>query len=140
MNQILKTDRVTLALSLFDAFAAGDLDAWQARLVPDFTFSYPGLPSGVGINAARAYNDPFVSAFSDWKVDVHGTATSGDTVFVEMTINATHSAPLVTPEGTMPASGRRGAVKCVLVSKQRGDRIVREATYWNVPDLVAQIA
>ncbi len=140
MNQTLKTDRVRLALSLFDALATGDLDAWQSRLAPDFTFSYPGMPDGKGVDAARAYNDPFAPAFSDWKVDVHRSAISDDTVFVEMTVNATHSGPLVTPEGTLPASGRRGAVKCVLVSQQRGDRILREATYWNVPDLVAQIA
>jgi limonene-1,2-epoxide hydrolase len=140
MNQILATDRVQLALSLFNAFAAGDLRLWQDRLAPDFAFSYPGMPDGRGIDAARAYNDPFTSAFSDWKIDVHGTATAGDTVFVEMTVNATQSGPLVTPDGTLPASGRRGSVKCVLVSRQKGDRIVHESTYWNIPDLVAQIA
>jgi ketosteroid isomerase-like protein len=140
MTQTLKTDPVKLALSLFDALAAGDLGPWSARLAPEFTFAYPGMPSGKGKQAAEAYNAPFAAAFSDWKTEVHRSAVSGDTVFIEMTVQATHSAPLVTPDGTLPASGRRGAVKAVLVSKQKGDRILYEATYWNVPDLVAQIA
>lgn len=140
MNQIVATDRVSLALSLFDAFAAGDLGRWQERLAADFTFSYPGMPDGRGIDAARAYNAPFTAAFADWKIEVRNSAVSGETVFAEITINATHKGALATPAGTLPATGRRCRVECVLVSRQRGGRILRESTYWNVPDLLAQIA
>lgn len=140
MNDLKLSTDADLALSLFHAFAAGNLDAWQARLAPDFTFSYPGLPDGRGAGAARAYNQPFADAFGDWETEVHSAAQAGGTVFLEITVRATHMAPLVAPEGTLPASGRRGAVKAMLVAEIAGGQIRREATYWNVPDLVAQIA
>ena len=139
MTTILEPSRVTIANSLFDAFAAGDLRQWEARLAPDFSFDYPGMPGGKGAAAARAYNEPFNAAFSDWKTEIHSSATTGDTTFLLMTVHATLSAPLVTPAGTLPATGSRGAVKCVLVSTIRDGKIQHEATYWNVPDLLAQI-
>jgi len=131
--------RLTQALSLFNAFAAGDLDHWQRQLSPDFTFAYPGVPEGKGIAAARAYNEPFNAAFCDWDIKVHQSAVDGDTTFLLLTVQATHAKPLMTPEGTLVATGRRGAVKAVLVSKTRDGRICHEATYWNVPDLIAQL-
>ena len=139
MKELIDTDSTTLALSLFDAFAAGELDLWQNRLAPDFTFSYPGLPDGKNVAMARAYNQPFCDAFSDWQTRVHAAAVNGDTVFVDITVHCTHSKPLVTPQGTIPATHRRGAVKAVLMARIRDGLILHEATYWNVPDLMAQL-
>lgn len=140
MSANAHTDDVTLALSLFNAFAAGDLDRWQKLLTPNFTFAYPGMPEGRGADAARAYNQPFADAFSDWHTDLHHWAKSGDGIFLLITVHATHSRPLVTPAGALPPSGRRGAVKAVLFAEIVNGHIQHEATYWNVPDLVAQIA
>jgi steroid delta-isomerase-like uncharacterized protein len=140
MTTNAEADRIAFALLLFDAFAAGDLGAWEARLAPDFTFCYPGMPDGKGAAAACAYNQPFAEAFSDWKVEVHNAAIAGNVVMIEMTIHATHTGPLVSPEGTLPATHRHGAVKAALVSEISNGRIHREATYWNIPDLVMQIA
>ena len=140
MKDMTHIEMTTLARNLFDGFAKGSLDDWQAALAPDFTWCYPGMPEGRGIVAARAYNEPFNAAFTDWVTDVHAAATDGDTVFLQMTIHATHAAPLATPQGILPASGKRGAVPCVLVAKFRDGLICHEATYWNVLDLMAQIA
>jgi len=96
--------------------------------------------NGRGAEAARAYNRPFADAFSDWRTEVRHWARSGDGIFVLITVHATHSQPLATPAGTLPPSGRRGAVKAALYARIVGGRIRHEATYWNVPDLVAQIA
>lgn len=132
-------NRIRLARILFDSFATGDLSAWQGALAPDFTFSYPGLPNGNGAAEARAYNQPFLDAFTAWSTEVHASAVSGDIVFLLLTIRATLSGPLVTPGGTVPATGQRYTVPLVLVSEIRDGSITREATYWNVPDLLAQI-
>lgn len=141
MKAAHETDRIHLATTLFDAFAAGDLDRWEARLAPDFTFDYPGLPNGRGAAAARAFNEPFLAACSDWRTEVHHAATEGDWVLIQMTVTATQSGDLVSPEGTLPASGRRGSVKAAMVVEIRDDGLIHhEATYWNVPDLVKQLA
>lgn len=140
MKDMTQIEMTTLARSLFDAFAKGDLDGWQAVLSPEFTWSYPGVADGRSIAAARAYNEPFNAAFADWVTEVHSAAISGETVFLRMTVHATHAAPLVLPQGTVPPSGKRGSVPCVLVAEIRDGLIRHEATYWNVPDLMAQIA
>lgn len=139
MKDLIDGDVTTLARSLFDAFAQGDLASWEAVLAEDFTWCYPGVADGRGIAAARAYNAPFNAAFSDWVTEVHAAAVNGETVFLRMTVHATHSAPLVLPDVTLPPTGKRGAVPCVLVAEIRDGRIRHEATYWNVPDLMAQI-
>lgn len=46
MKDMTYIEMTTLARSLFDAFAKGDLDSWQAVLSPDFTWSYPGVANG----------------------------------------------------------------------------------------------
>ncbi len=38
------------------------------------------------------------------------------------------------------ASGKTGAIDGVLITTIRAGRIVREETYWNVPDLLAQVS
>lgn len=140
MKDMTYIEMTTLARSLFDAFAKGDLDSWQAVLSQDFTWSYPGVANGRGIAAARAYNEPFNAAFTDWVTDVHAAAIDGETVFLQMTVHATHAAPLALPQGSLPPTGKRGAVPCLLVAKFHDGLIVHEATYWNVPDLMAHIS
>jgi steroid delta-isomerase-like uncharacterized protein len=140
MKDLTELDRIQLARSLFDAFAAGDLDLWQSKLAEDFTFAYPGMPEGRGIAAARAYNQPFNDSFSGWWLDVRRSADNGRTVFLDMVVHATMSRALVLPEATIPASGQSGAVPCVLVADIVDGKIHHEATYWNVADLMAQIA
>ena len=93
----------------------------------------------LGAAAARAYNQPFADAFSHWMTEVHKVAVHGDTVMLEMTVYATHTGPLVTPQGSFAATGRSGAVPCAMVVQTRDGRIVHEATCWNVPDLMAQL-
>ncbi len=139
MTNAATTEQVKLARSLFDSFAAGDLDVWEAKLAPDFTFGYPGLRYGEGVDAARAYNEPFNAAFTDWDTEVHSAAVDGDTILLRMTVNATHSGALVTPEGILPPTGVRGKVEVALLAKTRGGKIVREETLWNVPELMAQL-
>ncbi len=133
------SEQITLGRSLFDAFAAGDLDSWQAKLAPDFTFGYPGLRNGSGAAAAREFNAPFNAAFSDWTTVVHCAAVDGDTILMRLIVSFTHSKPLALPYGTLDASGARCDVDVAMVVKVRDGKILREETLWNVAELVDQI-
>jgi ketosteroid isomerase-like protein len=132
-------EQITLGRSLFDAFAADDLDAWQSKLASDFTFGYPGMRDGRGAVAARAFNAPFNAAFSDWVTTVHAAAVDGDTILMRLTVSFTHSEPLVLPEGMLNASGARCDVDVAMVVVARDGKIVREETIWNVAELLDQI-
>lgn len=126
--------------ALLDAFNARDLSLWQRQLADTFTASYPGLRDCRNGEMARAFNAPFLAAFSDLHFQIHRAVADGDRAIYLWTGRGTHDGPLVTPAGTIPPSGKTGAVDGVLVSTVRDGRIVREETYWNVPDLLAQIS
>ena len=132
-------EQISLGRSLFDAFASDDLESWQSKLAPDFTFGYPGLRNGSGAAAAREFNAPFNAAFSDWNTVVHSAAVDEDTILMRLTVSFTHSKPLALPGGTLEASGARCDVDVAMVVKTRAGKIVREETLWNVAELVDQI-
>jgi ketosteroid isomerase-like protein len=132
-------EQITLARSLFDSFATGNMDAWQTKLAPDYTFGYPGMRYGEGIAAARTFNEPFNAAFTDWQTDVHYAAVDGDTTLLRLTVSFTHSSPLAMPDGVLQPKGARCNVEVAMLAKTRDGRIVREETLWNVPELLAQI-
>ena len=133
------TEQIELARTLFDSFATGNLDSWEAKLAPDFTFGYPGFRYGQGVAAARAFNEPFNAAFTDWQTDVHFAAVDGDTILLRMTVNFTHSSPLALPDGILAPKNARCKVEVAMLSQARDGKIVREETLWNVLELVAQI-
>ena len=89
---------------------------------------------------ARAFNEPFNAAFSNWQTVVHTAAVDGDTILMRMTVSFTHSNPLALPDGILQASGVRCDVEVAMLVKTRDGKIVREETLWNVPELVAQIS
>ena len=126
--------------TLLDAFNARDLSLWQRQLADTYTASYPGLRDCRNAETARAFNAPFLPAFSDLSFQVHRAVADGDCVIYTWTARGTHDGPLVTASGTLPPSGRIGAIDGVLITTLRDGRIVREETYWNVLDLIAQIS
>jgi ketosteroid isomerase-like protein len=132
-------EQIALGRSLFDAFAAGDLETWQSKLAHDFTFGYPGLRNGTGAAAAREFNTPFNAAFSDWTTVVHSAAMDGDTILMRLTVSFTHSKPLALPGGTLDALGARCDVDVAMVVTVRDGKILREETLWNVAELVDQM-
>ena len=139
MSHTATAEQISLARSLFDSFGAGNLDVWQSKLAPDFTFGYPGMRYGEGIAAARTFNEPFNAAFTDWNTVVRNAAVDGDTILMRMTVSFTHSSPLALPDGVLPPKNARCDVEVAMLVQVRDGKIVREETLWNVPELVAQI-
>jgi ketosteroid isomerase-like protein len=139
-------DITTIGRTLLDAIEAHDLGRWEAALAAEATFSYPGLrddhphPDGGGARAAaRAYNAPFLAAFSDLTFIYDRTLVAGDTVVYCWRGRGTHDGPLALPIGTVPATGRTAEVPGVLVAVVRDGKIVREETYWNPGELLTQL-
>jgi steroid delta-isomerase-like uncharacterized protein len=134
------TLRITsTATALVDGFNTRDLGIWEAQVAEDAEFSYPGFRGQRGRAAARAYNAPFLAAFSDLHFHVHQVTVDGDRSIVTLTARGTHDGPLVTPMGTFQASGKVGEVDGVFIVTTRNGVIVREETYWDRAELMAQL-
>jgi len=60
-------------------------------------------------------------------------------VIYTWTGKGTHDGPLATPTGPIPPTGKKGSIDGVLIATIKNGKIVREETYWNIPDLLAQL-
>lgn len=125
----------TLAL----AFNQRDLSIWSSQCADEAEFSYPGFRNQRGVEAARAFNATFLAAFSDLYFRVDHLTIDGDRSIACVTARGTHDGPLVTPIGTFTATGRTGEVGCVFIATTRDGLIVKEETYWDRGELMAQL-
>jgi steroid delta-isomerase-like uncharacterized protein len=125
--------------ALLDAFNTRDLDTWQAKLADTFTASYPGMREISNKDVARAYNGPFLQAFSDLSMQVTQVIADGDAVVYKWIGSGTHDGSLATPSGAIPPTGRKAAIPGVLVTTIKDGKITREETYWNQVELMAQL-
>lgn len=135
----MHTTTAPLATTLAYAFNQRDLSIWASQCADDAEFSYPGFRGQRGVEAARAYNAPFLAAFSDLHFRIDQLTIDGDRSIACVTARGTHDGPLVTPLGTFAATGRVGEVAGVFIATTRDGLIVKEETYWDRGELLAQL-
>ncbi len=75
--------------------------------------------------------------------DVKGTVTnalaSGNSVVLEITWEGTQTGPLETPDGTIPASGKRAVTPATWVFDFEGDKIKESRQYFDMVTFLSQI-
>lgn len=132
-------DNLKTALALIDSLNAHDMSGWAAKLAPGFSADYPGA-SGLNAAYARGFNEAFLPAFPDLHFDIVRSLVSGDTAVVEWTAGGTHDGPLTNAAGqTIPPTHGKGMIHGILVSDVKDGQIVRERTYWDQMELLAQL-
>ena len=90
--------------------------------------------------------EKIVELFKGWKTafpDAVGTVTSaiasGNKAALEVTWKGTHTGPLETPEGTLPASGKRQETPAAIFLTFEGDKIKESRHYFDSMTLLKQI-
>jgi predicted ester cyclase len=94
-----------LVHELFSAIEARDYDAVKARIAADCDFRAPGVALR-GPDAFLSWERPFLDAFPDLHHHLGPVIASGDGIAYELVVHGTHTEPLATPEGQLPATGR----------------------------------
>ena len=94
------SDRYTDAINAHDAEAIGALYA------DDGVFNEPA-GEFQGPEAIAEHWGRLFAAFPDLSGGDEFKAESGDTAINEWSVSGTHSGPMETPEGTIPATGKR---------------------------------
>jgi steroid delta-isomerase-like uncharacterized protein len=79
------------------------------------------------------------TAFPQGTAEVTNQIAQGDHVTSEVVYKATHTGPLVSPTGTIPATNKPIVLKTMLVSSFRDGLIQRERTYFDQADLMRQL-
>jgi len=89
------------------AFNAHDMEAVARDAAPDIELTSPGDIKVKGPQATKEYNQNWVRAFSDARVEAKQIFSQGNAVIVEGVFTGTHDGTLKTPMGEVPATGRK---------------------------------
>ena len=131
---------VKIARAQVEDFNNGDWERMRARLASDSR--YDELGTQRKIDGA----EKIVELFKGWKQafpDAVGTVTSavasGDKAALEVTWKGTHTGPLATAEGTIPASGKRQETPAAFFFTFAGDKVKESRHYFDSLTLLKQI-
>jgi steroid delta-isomerase-like uncharacterized protein len=131
---------VKIANEQVDAFNHGDWERVQAGLTADARYDELGTQRKV------EGPEKIVELFKGWKTafpDATGTVTSavgsGNIAALEVTWKGTHTGPLETAKGTIPASGKRQETPSAFVFTFEGGKIKESRLYFDSMTLLKQI-
>jgi steroid delta-isomerase-like uncharacterized protein len=139
--EALTTDEIVkLARRQVDAFNTGDWEQLQAGLAADSRYDELGTQRKI------EGPDKIIELFKAWKTafpDAVGTVTSamasGNKAALEVTWKGTHSGPLVTAEGTIPASGKLQETPAAFLFTFEGGKVKESRHYFDSMTLLKQI-
>ena len=112
-------------------------DAFVEYLTEDAEFLTPFGPMQ-GRDQIREFIAGMHASFSDWLHDVK-IESAGDLVVLEGTWNGTHSGPMQTPQGEVPATGTRAKVPFAGIVRVRGDKIASVHNYFDTGGMMGQL-
>lgn len=112
----------------YDLFNRRDFASYDRVFTPDCVIEAPGV-SLRGIEGARAFDRVWLTALPDGKITSLHKATSAGIVMCENRIVGTHTGPLVTADGTLPASGEVFDEPYMAVFELQGERIARQTLH-----------
>ncbi len=141
LTEVQKTDElVKLAREQINAFNEGDWEILRGILDSDPRYEEFGTD--------RKVDGPekIIELFKGWKQafpDAAGTVTSacasGDNAAIEVTWKGTHTGPLTTAEGTIPASGKAMETPGAVFYTFEGSKIKSMRQYFDSLTLMKQI-
>ncbi len=127
-----------LALRMLELTDRQDWAAREALLTPDCDVLTPAGPLR-GRAATTAYSKPLVSAFGDARHRVDVLVACEDIVAVEGAWIATHTGPLQTPDGEVPATGRSLNLPFAAILRVAGDQVRSMHVYFDQLAFLAQL-
>lgn len=113
------------------AFNDKNLEEFVGNESPDIEFVIPGGITLRGRDQVREYMKLFWSAFPDIKVTAAYQVIAGDTAVTEQTYSGTHTGTLRTPNGDIPATGKRVQGRQVAVQRVKDGLISSEHLYFD---------
>jgi steroid delta-isomerase-like uncharacterized protein len=131
---------IDAAKAPFLAFNDKDWTAVRAAITPDFVYDeVPTTRKVQGADETIAVWQGWATAFPDSRATFHRELASGNTVVLEHTWNGTHSGPLQTATGTIPATGKSINVRACAVMEIARDKVTLQRHYFDMATLLQQL-
>jgi steroid delta-isomerase-like uncharacterized protein len=121
----------------YSLFAAGDLAAADDVFADDCRFTMP--PGTLTKAEHRMMGEAFRAALPDSHMVIDHVLDGGDEVVVEGPFLGTHTGDLLSPQGTIPASGNKVEVRFADYFKASGGHITDHRTYWDQVEMMTQL-
>ena len=121
------------------AFNAHDLEAVARDAAPDIVATAPGGVKATGPQAVKEYNQNFITAFPDARVDAKKVIIQGRTVVVEGVFTGTNNGTLKTPMGDIPPTGRKVTGEYIQVFEIDRGLVKRDHLMYDQVDLMTQL-
>jgi hypothetical protein len=131
-NESLVVDRT------YETWNGGDVSGLQELYALDADVAIPGA-SAQGREQIGALWGAFISAFPDGQLTELLRLDCGGYIVSENNLSGTHTAPLVTPQGEIPATGNSVSVDGVSIFKIENDEIQSEHLYFDQVTFLAQL-
>jgi steroid delta-isomerase-like uncharacterized protein len=141
LTEALTVDEVVkLARKQVDAFNASDWEQLRAGLASDSRYDELGTERKIeGPEKILELFKGWKTAFPDAVGSVTSAVASGNKAALEVTWKGTHTGPLETPEGTIPASGKRQETPAAFFFTFEGNKIKESRHYFDSMTLLKQI-
>ena len=133
-------DNATLARSLYEAWNNRDFDYGARMTADDATLVDVGSGTTMrGPEGARQYSEAWAGAFPDGRITIDRLIDAGDVVVVEYTGRGTHTGPLVSEAGTIPATGRSVTLQFCDITEFAAGKVRSQRTYFDTGSMMAQL-
>ena len=133
-------DLIQAARGVVEAFNDSDWEGCKAAMTSDSVYDEVGTSrrlQGVG---------DIIPSWQGWKEampDIKGTVTNayatGDSVVLEVTWKGTHTGPLQSPSGTVPATGKQQTTRAGWVLNFDGGKIKESRHYFDMLSFMQQL-
>jgi len=121
------------------AFNAHDEKALNELHSDDIKFNAPGGFKATNAKEATAFAMTWLNAFPDGKMTVRTELTSGPWVIQEVVMEGTHTAPLHSPNGPIPATYKKVKGYGVQILKVDNGKITEARIYFDQLDQMSQL-
>ena len=126
--------------ALHDAFSQNRYDDVLALAADDIeVIAYAIGQTFRGKQQFRDFFMAFKTAMPDLVIQHTNTIAGGDQVAVEFVASGTHTGPLMTPAGAVPASGNRVTLNVIEVHEWKDGKLSRIANYQDAMALLTQV-
>jgi len=122
----------------YETWNSGDVSGLKDLYAADADVAIPGA-SAQGREHVGALWAAFISAFPDGELTELLRLDCGGYIVSENNLSGTHTAPLVTPQGEIPATGNSVSVDGVSIFKIENGEIKSEHLYFDQMTFLAQL-
>lgn len=123
----------------FEAGDRDDLAAWDELCDPDMVLITGFTPPVQGLGPIKDFTAALHSAFSGLFLKVEDVIAEGDRVVVRWSEGGTHTAPMPTPGGLLPPTGRQVSMNGISIPRLSGGKIVEERVQADVLGMMQQL-